>query len=65
VSCSVYIAYFKTKYRQVTHSFNVKLAHNSRVTSKQGLKILIVDEDGDNITIISNVIYHEVFRNVF
>jgi len=35
----------------------------SRVTSKQGLKILIVDGDGENITTTSNV-YHEVFRNV-
>jgi len=36
----------------------------SRVTSKDGLKILITDEDGDNTTLTSNVIYHEVFRNV-
>jgi len=36
----------------------------SRVTSKQGLKILIVHGDGENITTTSNVVYHEVFRNV-
>ena len=31
---------------------------------KQGLKILIVDGDGENTDTISNVVYHEVFRNV-
>jgi len=36
----------------------------SRVTSKQGLKILIVDGDGENTNTTSNVVYHEVFRNV-
>jgi len=36
----------------------------SRVTSKQGLKILIVDGDGENTDATSNVVYHEVFRNV-
>jgi len=36
----------------------------SRVTSKDGLKILITDEDGDNTTTTSNVIYHEVFCNL-
>jgi len=36
----------------------------SRVTSKQGLKILIVDGDGEKINTTSNVVYHEVFRNV-
>jgi len=36
----------------------------SRVTSKQGLKILIVDGDGENTDMTSNVVYHEVFRNV-
>ena len=36
----------------------------SRVTSKQGLKILIVDGDGENTNTISNFVYHEVFRNV-
>jgi len=37
----------------------------SRVTSEQGLKILIVDGDGENINTTSNVVYHEVFCNVF
>ena len=36
----------------------------SRVTSKQGLKILIVDGDGENTNTTSNVVYHKVFRNV-
>jgi len=36
----------------------------SRVTSKQGLKILIVDGDEENTDTTSNVVYHEVFRNV-
>jgi len=36
----------------------------SKVTSKQGLKILIVDGDGENTNTTSNVVYHEVFRNV-
>jgi len=35
-----------------------------RVTSKQGLKILIVDGDGESTNTTSNVVYHEVFRNV-
>ena len=34
----------------------------SRVTSKQGLKILIAD--GENTDTTSNVVYHKVFRNV-
>jgi len=36
----------------------------SRVTSKEGLKILITDENGEDINVTSNVIYEEVFRNV-
>ena len=36
----------------------------SRVTSKQRLKILIVDGDGENTDTTSNVVYHEVFLNV-
>lgn len=36
----------------------------SRVTSKHSLKILIVDEDGDNATTASDVVYHKVFHNV-
>jgi len=35
-----------------------------RVTSKEGLKILIIDEDGEDTNVTSNVIYEEVFRNV-
>jgi len=37
----------------------------SRITSKDGLKILITDEDGDNVTTTLNVVYQEVFRNVW
>jgi len=37
----------------------------SRVTSKQGWKILIVDGDGQNTDTTSNVVYHDVFRNVY
>jgi len=33
-----------------------------RVISREGLKILITDEDGANVT--SNVVYEEVFCNV-
>ncbi|XP_039683164.1 uncharacterized protein [Medicago truncatula] len=36
----------------------------SRVTSRGGLKILINDDDGDDIDVASNVVYREVFRNV-
>ncbi|AES62542.2 hypothetical protein MTR_1g101230 [Medicago truncatula] len=36
----------------------------SRVTSRGGLKILINDDDGDDIDVASNVVYGEVFRNV-
>jgi len=36
----------------------------SRVTSKEGLKILITDEDGEDTNVTSNVVYEEVFRNV-
>jgi len=36
----------------------------SRVTSRRGLKILIVDEDESNTNITSNVVYKEVFQNV-
>ena len=36
----------------------------SRVTSRDGLKILINDEDGQDTDVTSNVVYREVFRNV-
>jgi len=36
----------------------------SRVTSKEGLKILIIDEDGEYTNVTSNVVYEEVFHNV-
>jgi len=36
----------------------------SRVTSKEGLKILITDEDGEDTNVMSNVVYEEAFRNV-
>ncbi|AES76060.1 PIF1 helicase [Medicago truncatula] len=36
----------------------------SRVTSRDGLKILLYDENGDCIGTTSNVVYKEVFQNV-
>jgi len=36
----------------------------SRVTSREGLEILIIDEDGEDTNVTSNVLYEEVFRNV-
>jgi len=36
----------------------------SRVTSRDGLKILINDEDDQDTDVTSNVVYKEVFRNV-
>jgi ATP-dependent DNA helicase PIF1 len=36
----------------------------SRVTSKNGLKILLVDDDGNFTDTTSNVVYHEIFRNL-
>ena len=36
----------------------------SRVTSRDGLKILINDEHGQDTDVTSNVVYREVFRNV-
>jgi len=36
----------------------------SRVTSRERLKILITDEDGEDTNVTSNVVYEEVFRNV-
>ena len=36
----------------------------SKVTSKEGLKILITNEDGEDTNVTSNVVYEEVFHNV-
>jgi ATP-dependent DNA helicase PIF1 len=36
----------------------------SRVTSKQGLKILMANDDADHSTTTKNVVYKEVFRNI-
>jgi len=36
----------------------------SRVKSKKGLKILILDEDGQRCTSTINVVYNEVFQNL-
>jgi len=35
-----------------------------RVTSREGLKILITNEDGEDTKITSNFVYEEIFRNV-
>ena len=37
----------------------------SRVTSREGLKLLITDEDGEDTNLTSNVVYREVFRNIY
>jgi ATP-dependent DNA helicase PIF1 len=36
----------------------------SRVTSRKGLKILLIDENGDCIDSTTNVVYQEIFRNL-
>jgi len=36
----------------------------SKVTLRECLKILISDDDGEDTDVTSNVVYHEVFRNV-
>jgi ATP-dependent DNA helicase PIF1 len=36
----------------------------SRLTTREGFKILISDDDGEDTDVTSNVVYHEVFRNV-
>jgi ATP-dependent DNA helicase PIF1 len=36
----------------------------SRVTSKSGLKILVVDDEGEDSCVTSNIVYKEVFQNV-
>jgi len=36
----------------------------SIVTSKNGLKMLITDEDGQDTDVTSNVVYRKVFCNV-
>jgi len=36
----------------------------SRVTSRKCLKILITNEDGEDDTVTSNVVYRKDFRNV-
>ena len=37
---------------------------SSRVTSKDGLKMFITNEDGQDTNVTSNVVDREVFRNV-
>ena len=36
----------------------------SRVSSREGLKILITDQDGEDTNVTFNVVYEEVFCNV-
>jgi ATP-dependent DNA helicase PIF1 len=36
----------------------------SRVTSKEGLKILITDDNRECLDVTDNVVYNEVFRNI-
>jgi len=49
--------YLPTPYGQLYVAF-------SRVTSRRGLKILIINEEGEDDTITLIVGYREVFRNV-
>jgi len=37
----------------------------SRVTSKKGLKILILDKDGKVTNTTTNVVYKEIFENLW
>jgi len=36
----------------------------SRVTSRKDLKILIIDDEGEDSHVTSNVVYKEIFQNV-
>jgi len=36
----------------------------SRITSRDGLKILLTNDNGDCINTTSNVVYKEIFQNV-
>ena len=36
----------------------------SRVTSRKDLKILIIDDEGEDSHVTSNVVYKEFFQNV-
>jgi ATP-dependent DNA helicase PIF1 len=36
----------------------------SRVTSRDGLKILVTNDDGEETDVTSNVVYREVFHNI-
>jgi len=36
----------------------------SRFTSREELKILINDEDGEDTNVTSNMVYKELFRNL-
>jgi len=35
-----------------------------RVTSRKGLKILVIDDEGDDSCVTSNVIYKEISQNL-
>ena len=37
----------------------------SRVTTREGLKILNADEDSEDHTHIKNIVYKEIFQNVY
>ena len=37
----------------------------SRVTTREGLKILNADEDSEDHTHIKNIVYREIFQNVY
>ncbi|AET01908.2 PIF1-like helicase [Medicago truncatula] len=50
-----------TKFLSNFNAYNVAI---SRVTSRDGLKILLTDDNGDYISTTSNVVYKEIFENV-
>ena len=41
------------------------LSHGQLYVAISRIEILIVDGDGENTDTTSNVVYHEVFRNVY
>jgi len=55
----------KTEKKKKFNSYGQLYVFVSRVISREGFKILITDEDGEDTDETSNVVYEEVFRNVW